>query len=60
MPQMSGNNPFSDVDSDDYFYNSVLWVVEEGITLGTNANTFSPNQICSRAHILTFMYRYTM
>ena len=50
-------NPFSDVKSSDYYYKAVLWAVEKGITSGTSATEYSPNQICSRAHIITFLYR---
>ncbi len=48
---------FSDVSSDDYFYNAVLWAVENGITAGTSKTTFSPDDVCTRGQIVTFMYR---
>ncbi len=51
------NNPFADVSSDAYYYNAVLWAVENGITAGTSENEFSPEQTCSSAHIITFLYR---
>lgn len=53
-------NPFTDVKESDYYYNAVLWAVSEGITTGTNddGTTFSPNQTCDRATVLTFLYRY--
>ena len=38
-------------------YKLILWAVEKGITSGTSANKFSPNQKCSSAHIITFLYR---
>ena len=50
-------NPFSDVSTGNYFYKAVLWAVEQGITLGTSETTFSPNAPCTRAQIVTFLYR---
>ena len=50
-------NPFTDVASDSYYYKAVLWAVEKGITSGTSATTFSPNVTCSRAQIVTFLWR---
>ncbi|MCD8343024.1 MAG: metallophosphoesterase [Oscillospiraceae bacterium] len=50
-------NPFTDVDSDAYYCSAVLWAVEQGITLGTSETTFSPDNVCSRAQIVTFLYR---
>lgn len=50
-------NPFTDVAETDYFYTAVLWAVENGITNGTSQTEFSPNQTCSTAHIITFLYR---
>lgn len=51
------NNPFNDVSANAYYYKAVLWAVENGITSGTSTATFSPNDICSRSQIVTFMYR---
>ena len=51
------NNPFADVRESDYYFKPVLWAVEKGITNGTSATTFSPEQTCSCAHILTFLWR---
>ena len=48
---------FTDVKPTDYFYESVSWAVNNGITTGTTATTFSPKTICTRAQILTFMWR---
>lgn len=56
-PSLSGGSPFVDVTPDDYFYNAVLWAVRQGITDGTTDYTFSPYDPCSRAHIVTFLYR---
>jgi len=55
----SAANPFADVRSDAYYYKAVLWAVENSITLGTNAagTTFSPDADCTRAQIVTFLYR---
>lgn len=49
--------PFTDVAQDSYCYEAVLWAVENGITKGTTETTFSPNQACSRGHIVTFLHR---
>ncbi len=51
------NNPFSDVKASDYYYKAVLWANENGITNGTSATTFSPNDPCTRAHVVTFLWR---
>ncbi|MBE6070167.1 MAG: S-layer homology domain-containing protein [Clostridium lundense] len=53
----SAANPFSDIKQSDYYYKAILWAVENGITNGTDATHFSPDQICSTAHIITFLYR---
>ena len=50
-------NPFVDVRADAYYYKPILWAVENGITYGTDDTHFSPKQLCSRADILTFLYR---
>ena len=50
-------NPFVDVKEGDYFYTPVLWAVQNGITNGTSATTFSPNNPCTRAQIVTFLWR---
>lgn len=49
--------PFTDVPAGSYFYNAVLWAVENGITKGTSDTTFSPSATCSRAQIVTFLWR---
>jgi len=48
---------FEDVDKSDYYYEAVLWAVENGITNGTSATTFSPNQTIDRAQAVTFISR---
>ena len=50
-------NPFEDVFATDYYYDAVLWAVKEGITNGTSAATFSPNAPCTRAQMVTFLWR---
>ena len=50
-------NPFTDVAAGTYYNNAVLWAVKNGITGGTTATTFSPNNNCTRAQIVTFLYR---
>ena len=50
--------PFTDVPAGSYYYDAVLWAVENGITKGTSDTTFSPNKTCSRAQIVTFLWRY--
>ena len=57
QPQSGGTNPFRDVRSTDYYYQAVLWAVQKGITTGTDAAHFSPNRPCTRAQIVTFLYR---
>ena len=49
--------PFTDVPVGSYYYDAVLWAVENGITKGTSDTTFSPNAICTRAQSVTFLYR---
>ena len=53
------DNPFTDVKADAYYYKAVLWAVEKGITTGTSPDKFSPNSTCTRAQIVTFLYRGT-
>ncbi len=50
-------NPFTDVKENDYFYKAVLWAVEQGITNGTSPTTFGPNETCTSAHVVTFLWR---
>ena len=50
-------NAFIDVAGSDYFFQAVLWAVERGITTGTDSTTFSPDMACTRAQIVTFLYR---
>ena len=55
-PTMTGN-PFKDVSSGAYYYKAVLWAVEKGVTEGTSKTTFSPNNGCTRAQVVTFLWR---
>ena len=48
---------FNDVKAGAYYYDAVLWAVEKEITNGTSKNTFDPEKTCTRAQIVTFLYR---
>lgn len=50
-------NPFNDVKPGDYYYKAVLWAVETGITKGISAGQFRPNDSCTRAQAVTFLFR---
>ena len=49
--------PFADVPVGSYYYDAVLWAVENGITKGTSDTTFNPNDTCTRAQIVSFLWR---
>lgn len=53
----TSRNPFEDVSSSSAFYKAILWAYENGITTGTSETTFSPSNPCTRAHVLTFLWR---
>ena len=53
----STENPFADVKETDYFYKAVLWAKETGVTSGTSATTFNPGGGCTRAQVVTFLWR---
>lgn len=53
----STDNPFADVDDGDYFRDAVLWAAEYGITTGTDERHFSPDKACTRAEVVTFLWR---
>lgn len=55
-PDAAGN-PFLDVSAGAYYRKAVLWAVEQGITTGTTSSTFSPDNVCTRAQAMTFLYR---
>ena len=56
-PASGGVNAFADVDSAAYYYSAVRWAAETGVTGGTSAAAFSPAAPCTRAQIVTFLYR---
>lgn len=56
-PDAEGSSPFADVPANAYYAGAVQWAVENGITKGTDKTTFSPNDGCSRAQIVTFLWR---
>lgn len=56
-PEPSALSSFADVPADAYYAKAVAWAVENGITVGTTAATFSPDDTCTRAHGVTFLYR---
>ena len=51
-------NPFLDVNETQFFYDPVLWAVENGITSGISADAFGPLVVCNRAQVVTFLWRY--
>ncbi len=53
----TASNPFKDIKQSDYFYKAVLWAYNKGITTGTSATTFSPNNACTREQCVTFLWR---
>ena len=53
----SAGNPFADVHESDYFFKPVLWAVEQGITNGMDLTHFGPDVPCTRAHVVTFLWR---
>ena len=53
----AAENPFTDVREGDFYYEAVLWAVENGVTEGVTADTFAPADDCLRAHVVTFLYR---
>ena len=56
-PTVAGESTFADVDMTSYYSSAVLWAVVNGITSGTSATTFSPDDPCTRGQIVTFLYR---
>lgn len=56
-PTISGTCDFSDVSAGSFCHNAVIWASSEGITKGTRAERFSPNEGCTRAQVVTFLYR---
>ena len=56
VPQTT-KNPFTDLSEDAYYYQAVLWAVEQGITVGTTETTFDPDQTCTRGEAVAFLHR---
>lgn len=56
-PATGSSNPFADIAASDYYAGAVLWAVKNDITKGTGATTFSPDADCTRAQIVTFLWR---
>ena len=56
-PKADRANPFTDVSAEAYYYDAVLWAVEQGITSGTSATTFSPDATVNRGQTVTFLWR---
>ena len=56
-PQVSQEHPFRDVAEDAYYEDAVSWAVQGGVTQGTTGSTFAPAETCTRAQIVTFLYR---
>ena len=54
---LTQNNPFSDVKKSAYYYNAVLWAVDQGITNGYDDGTFGVGKPCLREHLVTFLWR---
>ena len=57
MSFFGGGTDFTDVAAGDFYAEAVAWAVENGVTNGTSASTFSPNAGCTRAQIVTFLFR---
>ena len=53
----AAENPFVDVKEGEFYYDAVLWALEQGITTGTDADHFSPLGACNRAQVVTFLWR---
>ena len=57
QPSTKGSNIFADIAQGTYYYDAVLWAVEQGITNGMGDGTFAPDATCTRGQIVTFLYR---
>jgi hypothetical protein len=53
----SANNPFTDVKEGAFYYKAVLWAAENCVTTGATKTTFAPGEACTRAHVVTFLWR---
>ena len=58
LKQLSGSMDFTDVHRNDFFWYPVKWAIEEEVTTGTSATTFSPMLTCTRAQVVTFLCRF--
>ena len=58
-PAVSGSSPFTDVPADASYYKAVLWAVQNKITSGTTATTFSPMDSCQRYQMVVFLEKYS-
>ena len=56
-PEWKATDRFKDVDKGSYYYTSVSWAADMGITSGVDGEHFGPNQVCTRAQVVTFLYR---
>ena len=56
-PELGVGNPFTDVPLRSFYYDPVMWAVDNGITNGLSASEFGPNAACNRAQIVTFLWR---
>ena len=56
-PASGGENPFTDVPADAYYAQAVAWAVENGVAKGVGETAFAPNDNCTRAQIVTMIYR---
>ena len=54
---IKSSTPFADVDATAYYYEAMLWAVEQNITSGTSATTFSPDAVVTRSQTVTFLWR---
>lgn len=59
-PALNADTAFTDLNESTYYYTPVLWAAQEGIVAGITDTTFGPNRYCTRAQIVTFLYRYAL
>ena len=57
QPESTMENPFTDVDSGEFYANAICWAVEKGVTTGVTTTTFEPDSTCTRGQIVAFLYR---
>ena len=53
----SDSNPFTDVNAGAYYAKAVLWASQTGVTAGLSSTTFGPETTCTRAQVVSFLYR---